>query len=100
MEVAVLEARPRFVLLLLGWSDADLVHVAYGKICFPSFLASNPCLFVIYKQCGPGLWETWVWRVALTGYVLAYAGRLCGLLDAVIGNYNALFEVGWIITSP
>jgi hypothetical protein len=57
---------------LLGWGDADLVYVIYGKIWFPLFLAFT--LFVIYKQRRPGLWETWVWRVTLTGYVLACAG--------------------------
>jgi hypothetical protein len=59
---------------LLGWGDADLVYVTYGKIWFPLFLAFTLCAFVIYKQRRPGRWETWVWRVALTGYVLACAG--------------------------
>jgi hypothetical protein len=59
---------------LLGWGDADLVYVTYGKIWFPLFLAFTLCAFVIYQRRRPGRWETWVWRVALTGYVLACAG--------------------------
>jgi hypothetical protein len=59
---------------LLGWGDADLVYVTSGKIWFPLFLAFTLCALVIYKQRRPGLWETWVWQVTLTGYVLACAG--------------------------
>ena len=39
--------------------------------------------------------ETWVWRVALTGYVLACAVFL-DYWTQWTGSYNALFEVGWI----
>ena len=42
---------------LLGWGDADLVYVTYGKIWFPLFLAFTLCAFVIYKQRRPGLWR-------------------------------------------
>jgi hypothetical protein len=63
---------------LLGWGDADLVYVTYGKIWFPVFVAFTLCAFVMYQQRRPGLWETWVWRVTLTGYVLA-----CGVSLAV-----------------
>jgi hypothetical protein len=56
---------------LLGWGDADLVYVTYGKIWFPLFLAFTLCALVIYRQRRPGQWETWIWRVTLTGYVLA-----------------------------
>jgi hypothetical protein len=39
---------------LLGWGDADLVYVTYGKIWFPLFLAFTLCAFVIYQRCRPG----------------------------------------------
>jgi hypothetical protein len=85
---------------LLGWGDADLVYVTYGKIWFPLFVAFTLCAFVIYKQRRPGLWETWVWRVALTGYVLACAGVFLDYWTQWTGNYNVLFQVGWIVTVP
>ena len=77
-----------------------LVCVTYGKIWFPLFLAFTLCAFVIYKQRRPGRWETWVWRVALTGYVLAGAGVFLEYWTQWTGNYNVLFEVGWIMTVP
>ena len=40
---------------LLGWGDADLVYVTYGKIWFPLFLAFTLCAFLIYQQRRPGL---------------------------------------------
>lgn len=85
---------------LLGWGDADLVYVTYGKIWFPLFLAFTLCAFVIYKQRRPGRRETWVWRVALTGYVLACAGVFLDYWTQWTGNYNVLFQVGWIVTVP
>jgi len=43
---------------------------------------------------------TWVWRVALTGYVLACAGVFLDYWTQWTGNYNVLFQVGWIVTVP
>jgi hypothetical protein len=83
---------------LLAWGDADLVYVTYGKIWFPLFLAFTLCAFVIYMQRRPGLWKTWVWRVTLTGYVLACAGVFLDYWTQWTGNYNVLFEVGWIVS--
>jgi hypothetical protein len=85
---------------LLGWGDADLVYVTYGKIWFPVFLAFTLCAFLIYKQRRPGRWETWVWRVTLTGYMLACAGVFMDYWTQWTGNYNVLFQVGWIMTVP
>ena len=85
---------------LLGWGDPDLVYVTYGKIWFPLFLAFTLCAFVIYKLRRPGLWETWVWRVTLTGYVLACAGVFLDYWTQWTGNYNVLFEVGWMVSVP
>ena len=64
------------------------------------FLALTLCAFVIYKQRRPGLWETWVWRVTLTGYVLACAGVFLDYWTQWTGNYNVLFQGGWIVTVP
>jgi hypothetical protein len=85
---------------LLGWGDADLVYVTYGKIWFPVFLAFTLCALVIYQRRRPGLWETWVWRLTLSGYVLACAGVFLEYWTQWTGNYNVLFEVGWIVIVP
>jgi hypothetical protein len=68
---------------LLGWGDADLVYVTYGKIWSPLFLAFTLCAFLVYQQRRPGLWETWVWRVTLDRVRAGLRGRLFGLLDPV-----------------
>jgi hypothetical protein len=81
-----------------GWGDADLVYVTYGKIWCPLFLAFTLCAFLIYNQRRPGQWETWIWRVTLTGYVLACAGVFFDYWTQWTGNYNVLFQVGWIVT--
>jgi hypothetical protein len=39
-------------------------------------------------------------RVALTGYALACAGVFLDYWTQWTGNYNVLFQVGWIITVP
>jgi DNA-binding CsgD family transcriptional regulator len=63
-------------------------------------LAFTLCALVIYKRRRPGLWETWVWRVTLTGYVLVCAGVFLEYWTQWTGNYNVLFEVGWIVIVP
>jgi hypothetical protein len=67
-----------------------------GSLCSSLSL----CAFVIYQRRRPGLWETWVWRVTLTGYVLVCAGVFTEYWTQWTGNYNALFEVGWIVIVP
>jgi hypothetical protein len=44
--------------------------------------------------------RTWVWRVTLAGYVLACAGVVVDYWTQWTGNYNLLFQVGWIMTVP
>jgi hypothetical protein len=85
---------------LLDWGDADLVYVTYGKIWFPLFLAFTLCAFVIYRRRRPRGWETWVWRVTLTGYVLACVGVFLDYWTQWTGNYTVMFEVGWIVSMP
>ena len=55
---------------------------------------------MIYQRRRPGLWETWVWRVTLTGYVLVCAGVFSEYWTQWTGNYNVLFEIGWIVIVP
>jgi hypothetical protein len=81
-------------------SKACFVAANQFKTWFPLFLAFTLCAFVIYQQRGPGLWETWVWRVTLSGYVLACAGVFLDYWTQWTSNYNILFEVGWIATVP
>ncbi|HEU4909194.1 MAG TPA: hypothetical protein VFT17_10035, partial [Propionibacteriaceae bacterium] len=85
---------------LLDWGDADLVYVTYGKIWFPLFLAFTLCAFVIYRRRRPRGWETWVWRVTLTGYVLACVGVFLDYWTQWTGNYHVMFDVGWIVSMP
>jgi hypothetical protein len=85
---------------LLGWGDPDLVYLTYGKIWFPLFVAFTLCALVIYRRRRPGVWETWVWRVTLTGYLLACAATFLDYWTQWAGDYNVLFEVGWIVTVP
>jgi hypothetical protein len=58
---------------LLGWGDPDLVYLTYGKIWFPLFVSFTLCALVMYRRRRPGGWEAWVWRVTLTGYLMACA---------------------------
>jgi hypothetical protein len=64
------------------------------------FLAFTLCAFVIYQRHRPGPWETWLWRVTLTGYVLACGGVFMDYWTQWTGNYNLLFEGGWIMIVP
>jgi hypothetical protein len=64
------------------------------------FLAFTLCAFVIYRYRRPGCGETWVWRLVLTGYVLACAGAFLDYWTQWTGTYNVLFQVGWIVTLP
>ncbi len=68
-----------------------------GSLCS---LAFTLCAFLIYKQHRPGRWETWVCRMALTGYVLACAGVFLHYWTQWTGTYNVLFRVGWMVTVP
>ena len=56
---------------LLDWSDPYTVYLTYGKIWLPVFAAFTLCAFVVQQRRRPAGLEKWVWRVALTGYVIA-----------------------------
>lgn len=85
---------------LLGWGDADLVYVTYGKIWFPVFLAFTVAAYVVFRRRRPTGFEKWVWRVTLTGYALACAATFLDYWTQWTGEYNVLFDVGWIVTVP
>jgi hypothetical protein len=85
---------------LLDWGDPDLVYVTYGKIWFPVFLAFTLAALVTYRLRRPVRFEKWVWRVALTGYVLASLATFLDYWTQWTGDYNVLFDVGWIVTIP
>jgi hypothetical protein len=60
---------------LLDWGNPDAVYLSYGKIWLPIFAAFTLCAFVVHRRRqAAGIVhgaETWAWRIALTGYVLA-----------------------------
>jgi hypothetical protein len=61
------------------------------------FLSFTLCALVT-SSAVPGC-GTWVWRVTPAGYVLACAGVL-DYWTQWTGNYNVLFQLGWIVTVP
>ena len=91
---------------LLEWADPDLVYVTYGKIWFPVFLAFTLCAFVVYRRRQPVRFEKWVWRVALTGYVVASVGVFLDYWTQWTGNYEGggieemFFTLGWFVSVP
>jgi hypothetical protein len=85
---------------LLDWGDPDLVYVTYGKIWLPIFIAFTLCAFVVQRQRRPRGFEKWVWRVVLVGYVWAIVGVTMDYWTQWTGEYNALFEVAFLITLP
>ena len=85
---------------LLDWGDPDLVYVTYGKIWLPVFAAFTLAAYVVYSRRRPVGFEKWVWRVALTGYALATLATFLDYWTQWTGDYNVLFDVGWIVTLP
>lgn len=89
---------------LLTWGDPDLVYVTYGKVWFPVFVGFTLAAFVVHRRRSAtrplGWFERWTWRVVLTGYVTACLAVLVDYWTQWTGEYNALFDVGWILTLP
>lgn len=54
---------------LLDWASPDVVYVTWGKIWLPVFLGFTLCAFLVHRRRQPVGFETWAWRIALTGYV-------------------------------
>ena len=91
---------------LLDWADPDIVYITYGKIWFPVFLAFTLCAFVVYRRREPVRFETWAWRFAITGYVIACVGVFLDYWTQWTGDYNGdgieamLFTVAFAVTLP
>lgn len=85
---------------LLRWGDPDLVYVTYGKIWFPVFLAFTLFAFVVHRQRRPRGFERLAWWPALAGYVLGTASTFVDYWTQWTGQYNVLFDVGWLLTLP
>lgn len=85
---------------LLEWGDADLVYVTYGKVWLPVFVTFTLCAVVAYRLRSPGGFERWVWRVTLVGYATACGAVFLAYWTQWSGRYNALFDVGWVVTVP
>jgi hypothetical protein len=84
---------------LLDWGDPDLVYLTYGKLWLPLFLAFTAGAFVAYKRRRPQRAEKWVWRVALAGYVGACFSVALEYWTQ-LADYNALFDVAFLVTLP
>ena len=61
------------LLPLLDWSDPDTVYLTYGKGWLFVFAAVTATAFLVRRTRAPRRAETWGWRIALTGYVVATA---------------------------
>lgn len=89
---------------LLGWGDPDLVYVTYGKVWFPVFVGFTLAAFAVHRRRSAarrlGGFERWTWRVVLAGYVAACGATFLDYWTQWSGEYNALFEVGWLVTLP
>lgn len=89
---------------LLEWGDPDLVYVTYGKVWFPVFVGFTLAAFVVHRLRSAtrrlGGFERWTWRVVLAGYVAACVSVFLDYWTQWSGEYNALFDVGWVVTVP
>ena len=56
---------------LLAWSDPDAVYLTYGKVWLFVFAAVTATAFLVRRTRAPRGVESWGWRIALTGYVVA-----------------------------
>lgn len=85
---------------LLTWGDPDLVYVTYGKVWFPVFLAFTLAALVVRRRRRPTGFERFAWWPAITGYALGTVATFVDYWTQWTGEYNVLFDVGWLITLP
>lgn len=85
----------------LDWAHPNLVYLHYGKIWFPIFAAFTLCAWVIYRRRRPVGFETWAWRVALAGYVVATVGVFVSYWTQWVPTYTEpWFTLGWYLDVP
>lgn len=84
---------------LLDWGDPDLVYLTYGKLWLPLFLAFTAGAFLAYQERRPRGFEKGAWRVALAGYVGACFAVALEYWTQ-LGDYNALFDVAFLVSMP
>lgn len=84
---------------LLDWADPDTVYLTYGKLWLPVFVAFTLCAFVVHARRRPSGFETWAWRVALTGYVYACFSVVLDYWTQLT-DYNAFFDPAFLIGLP
>ena len=85
---------------VLVWGDPDLVYVTYGKIWLPVFLGFTLCAFLVHQRRQPAGFEKWAWRVVLLGYPWAVVGVALTYWTQWGEEYNAFFEVAFLVTLP
>ena len=85
---------------LLDWADPDVVYVTYGKLWLPVFVAFTLCAFVVRRRRRPARVETWAWRVALTGYVLACLAVAAEYWTQWGAMNDALLDAVFLATMP
>ena len=73
---------------LLDWAHPNLVYLHYGKIWFPVFAAFTLGAWVVYRRRRPVGFETWAWRVALAGYLLATIGVFVSYWTQWVPSYT------------
>jgi hypothetical protein len=89
-EPAALHLKP-----LLDFGGTDGAYLTYGKVWFPVFLAATTCAFLVRRSRREMVGrlrvaETWGWRIALSGYLLATAG-------VFTSYWLQLVDVGFVV---
>jgi hypothetical protein len=86
---------------LLDWAHPNLVYLHYGKVWFVVFAAFTLCAWVVYRTRRPAGFETWAWRLALTGYAVATVGVFVSYWTQWTPVYSEpWFSLGWYLDVP
>lgn len=84
---------------LLDWSSPFTVYVTYGKAWFPVLLTATVAAFVVRRARTPVGMETWGWRIALPGYVLATVSVVGDFWTPWMDQSSAFLGIPGILTS-
>jgi hypothetical protein len=86
---------------LLDLAHPNLVYLHYGKVWFVVFAAFTLCAWVVYRTRRPTGFETWTWRLALTGYAVATVGVFASYWTQWTPVYSEpWFSIGWYLDVP